>query len=158
MQYCLKIIMITDIIDISTLLISLRLEVLVQMEINYIRMIELFSAIGTVKWCHGLHKIHIAIVSDRRSAILLVKGKLPVKSEDTDEEKETAVEIKIYAFFIPASFVVMIKLISKLAKSRIVRLIRKLAYDIIIGVVKRVLVDIILSLIRDKEKELQVVY
>lgn len=131
------------------------LEVQVQMQIECSELIQLLTGLYTVKWCHELHNCYVAIVSDRRSAVLLVKGKLPKKSEEEREENETKEEIKMYVILFPVKFQVMVIQLSKIAKSKIANMIRKLAYNVIIEVVRKILVDIILSLIHDKEDKLQ---
>lgn len=125
------------------------------MQIECSEPIQWLTALYTVKWCQELHNCYVAIVSDRRSAVLLVKGKLPKKSEEEREENETKEEIKMYVILFPVKFQVMVIPLSKIVKSKIANMIRKLAYNVIIEVVRKILADIILSLIHDKEDNLQ---
>lgn len=134
------------------MLMTSCLEVQVQMQIECSELIRLLTGVHAVNWCHELHNYYVAIVSDRRSAVLLVKGKLPEKSEEENEKKE---EIKMYVILFPVKFQVVVMQLSKIEKSKIANMIRKLAYNVIIEVVRKVLVDIILSLIHDKEDKIQ---
>ena len=49
------------------------------MNTETIKMLELFCEVGSVRMCLCFEEFRIGIVSDRRSAVFLVKGKLSKK-------------------------------------------------------------------------------
>lgn len=123
------------------------------MNTETIKMLELFCGIGSIRKCLCFEEFSISIVSDRRSAVLLVKGKLSKKKQESSGKKEEK-EIKIYVIFVPVSFQVLAKILTKIIKSKIARIVREITEKVIIEVAKKELVDYVLSKIPDRKEEL----
>lgn len=123
------------------------------MNTETIKMLELFCGIGSIRKCVSFEEFSIGIVSDRRSAVLLVKGKLTKKKQENSGKKEGK-EIKIYVIFVPVSFQILAQILSKMIKSKIARIVREITEKVIIEVAKKELVDYVLSKIPDRKEEL----
>lgn len=123
------------------------------MNTETIKMLELFCEVGSVRMCLCFEEFRIGIVSDRRSAVFLVKGKLSKKKQESSRKKEEK-EIKIYVIFVPVSFQILAKILSKMIKSKIARIVREITEKVIIEFAKRELVDYILSKIPRRKREL----
>lgn len=126
---------------------------------NNLKILDLFCGLGSLMKAFQLsEKMHIVYVSDRRTAVMLVKGKIDKKAEKSEKEDSKKQEIKIYAFLVPNMFVVVIRILSRLAQSKIGQFVKKIIYDVVKGVLVKIIYETILSLIHDEKTKLQLSY